>query len=58
MLAERQPLVPKGGINGTTNLGTPPEPFPPPIREPKRDPEDPHAPLEAPDGDPTGQPQI
>src|SRR5258707_10519812 len=34
------------------NLRTPPEPAPPPVKEPAREPEDPHAPLQEPDPDP------
>jgi hypothetical protein len=40
------------------SLHTPPEPAPPPVKEPPGEPEDPHVPLRDPDSDPVGPAQI
>jgi hypothetical protein len=40
------------------NLRTPPEPAPPPVKEPAKEPEDPHAPVQEPDPDPIRPAQI
>jgi len=39
-------------------LRNPPEPSPPPVKEPPGDPEDPHAPVRDPDPDPVGPAQV
>ena len=39
-------------------LRTPPEPTPPPVKEPAKEPEDPHAPVQEPDPDPIRPAQI
>ena len=40
------------------NLRTPPEPAPPPVKEPAKEPEDPRAPVQEPDPDPIRPAQI
>jgi hypothetical protein len=40
------------------SLHTPPEPAPPPVKEPPGEPEDPHTPLRDPDSDPVRPAQI